>query len=224
MSDEQDPTRDGVSSDAPTPVSRRAALKVLGAVPVAGALIGGSAFRAAGHAAAAVAAAAEADARDGVSSCRGAPARIRRRNERSARSSTAAEVGTVECARRTTSFPRRTLRQRTDAGGSRVHRLPLSGPEQARRRRGRDARARLAHTESRKRFKKNYASLSADQRTRSSTTSLAEPSQAGVQQAPPSSPLPRLRRHGFFSSAQGRNLCYEGNVFNPNWQGVSDPR
>src|SRR3982751_4821757 len=46
MSDELDPTQANTtpSSDAPTPVSRRAALKGLGAVPVAGVLIGGAPF------------------------------------------------------------------------------------------------------------------------------------------------------------------------------------
>ncbi len=81
------------------------------------------------------------------------------------------------------------------------------------------------NTESRARFRKSYASLSADQR-RQILDDIAWPDRAKPEFSHGTAFFSRFRDlvgAGFFSSAVGwRDLRYEGNVFNPNWQGCPE--
>jgi len=225
MSDEQNPTRDGVSSDAPTPVSRRAALKVLGAVPVAGALIGGSAFAQQGtpqqqspqlpkqtH---------ETGSPPAEGSGKNPP-----KNEPKRAFFTAAEWRTVSVLADDI-IPRDTRSgSATDAGVPAFIDYQLSVRETPDEDRV-AMRGGLAwlNTESRKRFRKNYASLSADQRHQI-LDDISWPNRAKPEFSHGTaffSDFRDLVGMGFFSSALGwRDLRYEGNVFNPNWQGCPE--
>jgi hypothetical protein len=81
------------------------------------------------------------------------------------------------------------------------------------------------NTESRKRFGKSYASLSPDQRHQI-LDDIAWPAQAKPAFSHGTaffSDFRDLVGMGFFSSAIGwKDLRYEGNVFNPNWQGCPE--
>jgi gluconate 2-dehydrogenase gamma chain len=227
MSDELDPTpvNDTVSSDAPTPVSRRAALKVLGAVPVAGALIGGAAFAQQGtsqqqspqlpkqtH---------ETASPPAEGTGKNPP-----RNQPKRAFFTAAEWRTVGVLADDI-IPRDARSgSATDAGVPAYIDYQMSVRET-------DDASRVAmhgglawlNTESRARFRKNYASLSADQRHQI-LEDIAWPDRAKPEFSHGTAFFSRFRDlvgAGFFSSAMGwRDLRYEGNVFNPNWQGCPE--
>jgi len=78
------------------------------------------------------------------------------------------------------------------------------------------------NTEARSRFKKNYASLTADQRHQI-LDDIAWPDKVKPEFSQGTAFFSRFRDFvgaGFFSSAMGwKDLQYQGNVFNPNWQG-----
>jgi hypothetical protein len=81
------------------------------------------------------------------------------------------------------------------------------------------------NTESRSRFKKSYASLTADQRHQI-LDDIAWPDRAKPAFSQGTAFFSRFRDFvgaGFFSSAVGwKDLQYQGNVFNPNWQGCPE--
>jgi hypothetical protein len=82
------------------------------------------------------------------------------------------------------------------------------------------------NTESRTRFRRNYASLSQAQRNQI-LDDIAWPDKAKPELSHGVSFFSRMRDFvgsGFFSSAIGwKDLRYEGNVFNPNWNGCPEP-
>jgi hypothetical protein len=82
------------------------------------------------------------------------------------------------------------------------------------------------NTESRKRFRRNYASLSQAQRNQI-LDDIAWPARAKPEFSHGTAFFSRMRDlvgMGFFSSAMGwKDLRYEGNVFNPNWKGCPEP-
>jgi gluconate 2-dehydrogenase gamma chain len=228
MSDELDPTpaHDIPSSDAPTHVSRRAALKVLGAVPVAGVLLGGAAFAQQGtpqqqspqlpkqtH---------ETASPPAEGTGKNPP-----KNEAKRAFFTAAEWRTVAVLSDDIIPRDGKSGSATDAGVPAFIDYQLSVRETPDEDRG-AMRGGLAwlNTESRKRFRKNYASLSADQRHQI-LDDIAWPAKAKPEFSHGTaffSDFRDLVGMGFFSSAMGwKDLRYEGNVFNPNWQGCPEP-
>jgi gluconate 2-dehydrogenase gamma chain len=228
MSDELDPTQANTtpSSDAPTPVSRRAALKVLGAVPVAGVLIGGAAFAQQGtpqqqspqlpkqtH---------ETASPPAEGTGKNPP-----KNEAKRAFFTAAEWRTVAVLSDDIIPRDGKSGSATDAGVPAFIDYQLSVRETPDEDRV-AMRGGLAwlNTESRKRFRKNYASLSADQRHQI-LDDIAWPAKAKPEFSHGTaffSDFRDLVGMGFFSSALGwKDLRYEGNVFNPNWQGCPEP-
>ena len=82
------------------------------------------------------------------------------------------------------------------------------------------------NTESRTRFRRNYASLSQAQRNQI-LDDIAWPDKAKPEFSHGVSFFSRMRDFvgsGFFSSAIGwKDLRYEGNVFNPDWKGCPEP-
>ena len=82
------------------------------------------------------------------------------------------------------------------------------------------------NTESRTRFRKNYASLSQAQRNQI-LDDIAWPDKAKPQFSHGVNFFSRMRDFvgsGFFSSAMGwKDLRYQGNVFNPDWKGCPEP-
>ena len=227
MSDELDPTPadDTPSSDAPTPVSRRAALKVLGAVPVAGVLIGGAAFAQQGtpqqqspqlpkqtH---------ETASPPAEGTGKNPP-----KNEAKRAFFTAAEWRTVTVLSDDIIPRDGKSGSATDAGVPAFIDYQLSVRETPDEDRV-AMRGGLAwlNTESRKRFRRNYASLSADQRHQI-LDDISWPAKAKPEFSHGTaffSDFRDLVGMGFFSSAIGwRDLRYEGNVFNPNWQGCPE--
>ena len=82
------------------------------------------------------------------------------------------------------------------------------------------------NTESRTRFRKNYASLSQAQRNQI-LDDIAWPDRAKPEFSHGVSFFSRMRDFvgsGFFSSAMGwKDLRYQGNVFNPDWKGCPEP-
>jgi gluconate 2-dehydrogenase gamma chain len=228
MRDELDPTpaNDTASSGAPTPVSRRAVLKVLGAVPVAGALIGGAAFAQQGtpqqqspqlpkqtH---------ETASPPAEGTGKNPP-----KNEAKRAFFTAAEWRTVAVLSDDIIPRDGKSGSATDAGVPAFIDYQLSVRETPDEDRV-AMRGGLAwlNTESRKRFRKNYASLSADQRHQI-LDDIAWPAKAKPEFSHGTaffSDFRDLVGMGFFSSAMGwKDLRYEGNVFNPNWQGCPEP-
>jgi len=232
MSDETKPipADDSASVDSPpsaatTPVSRRAALKVLGAVPVAGALIGGGAFAQQGtpqqqspqlpkqtH---------ETASPPAEGTGKNPP-----KNEPKRNFFTAAELRTVSVLADDI-IPRDARSgSATDAGVPAYidYQMSVRETEDDTRVAMRGGLAWL-NTESRSRFKKNYASLSADQRHQI-LDDIAWPDRAKPQFSHGTAFFSRFRDlvgAGFFSSAMGwKDLRYEGNVFNPNWQGCPE--
>jgi gluconate 2-dehydrogenase gamma chain len=227
MSDELDPTaaNNTPSSDASTPLSRRAALKVLGAVPVAGALIGGAAFAQQGtpqqqspqlpkqtH---------ETASPPAEGTGKNPP-----KNEAKRAFFTAAEWRTVAVLSDDIIPRDGKSGSATDAGVPAFIDYQLSVRETPDEDRV-AMRGGLAwlNTESRKRFRKNYASLSADQRHQI-LDDIAWPAKAKPEFSHGTaffSDFRDLVGMGFFSSAVGwKDLRYEGNVFNPNWQGCPE--
>jgi gluconate 2-dehydrogenase gamma chain len=220
MSDEHDTTSgvgDSGSESAErtpsaAPVSRRAALKVLGAVPIAGALGSSIAW---GQQAAPQ----QGQPMTHPAPSAGAPAKRA--------FFTAAEWRTVSVLADDI-IPRDARSgSATDAGVPAYIDFQLSVPETSESERY-AMRGGLAwlNTESRKRFKKNYASLTESQR-HAILDDIAWPAKAKPEFSHGAAFYGRFRDFvgsGFFSSAMGwKDLRYEGNVFNPNWQGCPEP-
>ena len=229
MSDEKDPTApndgvvpDALVPDAAKPVSRRAALKVLGTVPVAGALIGTAAFAQQGtptqqspqlpkqtH---------EAASPPAEGTGKNPP-----KSQAKYKFFTAAEWRTVGVLADDIIPRDGRSGSATDAGVPAFIDFHMSVPET-------DDSTRVAmrgglawlNTESRTRFKKSYASLTADQRHQI-LDDIAWPDRTKPQFSQGAAFFSRFRdavASGFFSSAMGwKDLQYQGNVFNPNWQG-----
>jgi gluconate 2-dehydrogenase gamma chain len=229
MSDETDVTAapDAAASAAQEsaaakPVSRRAALKVLGAVPVAGALIGSAAFAQQGtptqqspqlpkqtH---------EAGSPPAEGTGKNPP-----KNQAKYKFFTAAEWRTVSVLADDIIPRDGRSGSATDAGVPAFIDFHMSVPET-------DESTRVAmrgglawlNTEARTRFRKNYASLTADQRHQI-LDDIAWPDRTRPGFTQGTAFFSRFRdavASGFFSSAMGwKDLKYEGNVFNPNWQG-----
>jgi gluconate 2-dehydrogenase subunit 3-like protein len=223
MSDDRDIAKDGEQnssaepSSATAPVSRRAALKVLGAVPIAGALGSGLAWGQGTPA--------QAPSHPAGTHPAPAPASAAQAQKRAF--FTAAEFRTVSVLADDV-IPRDARSgSATDAGVPAFIDFHLSVPET-------DAAERVAirgglawlDIESRKRFRKNYVSLSTAQR-HEILDDIAWPEKAKPGLSQGAVFFDRFRDFvgmGFFSSAIGwKDLRYEGNVFNPNWQGCPEP-
>ena len=213
MTDEIDDTRDGVQEGATTPVTRRAALKVLGTVPIAGALgssvAWGQGTPAQGHATPAEKVPAAAPA--------AAPKRL---------FFTAAELRTVSVLADDI-IPRDARSgSATESGAPAFIDFHMSVPETSEGDRY-AMRGGLAwiNTESRKRFKKNYASLTTAQR-HAILDDIAWPEKAKPELSHGTAFFNRFRdmvAMAFFSSSMGwRDLRYVGNVFVPDWQGCPE--
>ncbi|HEV7993291.1 MAG TPA: gluconate 2-dehydrogenase subunit 3 family protein [Gemmatimonadaceae bacterium] len=217
-SGEHDPSSEQHAANAP--VSRRAALKVLGVVPIAGALGSGIAW---GQAA-------PQQATQPHPPAHPAPVQGTVTPTSSAQKRaffTAAEWRTVSVLADDV-IPRDARSgSATDAGVPAFIDFHLSVPEtgEAERYAIRGGLAWL-NTESRKRFTKNYASLSTAQR-HEILEDIAWPEKVKPALSQGASFFDRFRDFvgmGFFSSAIGwKDLRYEGNVFNPNWQGCPEP-
>ena len=233
MSDVRDTTnpRDDSTSVEPSgtgeasiskPVSRRAALKVLGTVPVAGALVGSAAW------------AQQATPQAGTpppkpthempsqpAQAQPAPAAQKRLFF------TAAELRTVSVLADDIIPRDGRSGSATEAGAPAFIDFHLSVPET-----NDDTRYAVRggiawlNTESRKRFAKNYASLTPAQR-HTILDDIAWPAKAKPEFSHGVAFFSRMRDlvgMAFFSSAMGwKDLRYEGNVFNPNWQGCPEP-
>jgi hypothetical protein len=226
MPDEIDATDATIpdETDAPAPVSRRAALKVIGAVPIAGALMGGSALAQQGTTQAPQQ---PKQTHEGpVQPARG-PAKNPPENAPKRVFFTAAEWRTVGVLADDI-IPRDARSgSATDAGVPAFIDYQLSVPETS-------DEDRLAirgglqwlNREARTRFGRSYASLTTAQRHQI-LDDIAWPKKAkpefshGVAFF---SDFRDLVGMGFFSSAMGwKDLRYIGNVFNPNWQGCPEP-
>lgn len=206
----------------PAPVSRRAALKVLGAVPIAGALGSSVVF---GQAAAPQQGQMPKTHESPTQSAHdpGTPAASAPKRQ----FFTAAEYRTVSVLADDVIPRDGRSGSATDAGVPAFIDFHLSVPETGESERY-AMRGGLAwlNTESRKRFRKNYASLSATQR-HAILDDIAWPAKAKPEFSHGVAFFSRFRDFvgmGFFSSAIGwKDLRYEGNVFNPNWQGCPEP-
>jgi hypothetical protein len=212
-------------SDSPTPVSRRAALKVIGAVPIAGALVGGAAFAQQGvpqsptqrprqtH---------EAPQQPAQGPETNPPA-----NQAKRHFFTAAEWRTVGVLSDDIIPRDGRSGSATDAGVPAFIDFQLSVPETSDEQRL-AIRGGLAwlNRESRSRFRKSYAALNAAQRHQI-LDDIAWPAKAKPEFSHGVAFFSHFRDlvgMGFFSSAMGwRDLQYIGNVFNPNWQGCPEP-
>ena len=227
MSDELEPMdpadtqADGESSreDAVTkPVSRRAALKVLGSVPIAGAMMGGSAFAQQG-----TAAGAQQPKQTHEAPAQGTPPQSAPKRA----FFTAAEWRTVSVLADDIIPADARSGSATQAGVPAFIDYHLSVPEASEDTRL-AVRGGLAwlNTESRKRFRRNYATLSQAQRNQL-LDDIAWPKQVKPEFSHGAAFFTRMRDlvgMGFFSSAMGwKDLRYEGNVFNPDWQGCPEP-
>jgi len=218
MSDDKETTSEsaGATPDAAAeqqtpsaPVSRRAALKVLGVVPIAGALGAGTAWAhpAPPHAA------------------HPHPAPPQAQQQKRA-FFTAAEWRTVSVL--SDDIIPRDARSgsATDVGVPAYIDFQLSVPETSESERY-AIRGGLAwlNTESRKRFGKNYASLGESQRHQI-LDDIAYPDKVKPGFTQGAAFFSRMRDFvgsGFFSTAVGwKDLRYEGNVFNPDWQGCPE--
>jgi gluconate 2-dehydrogenase gamma chain len=202
---------DGVA----TPVSRRAALKVLGSVPIAGAMMGGSAFAQQG-------AAAGAQQPKQTEHGQGTPPQSAPKRA----FFTAAEWRTVGVLADDIIPGDARSGSATQAGVPAFIDYHLSVPESTE-----DARVAIRgglawlNTESRTRFRRNYATLSQAQRNQI-LDDIAWPKRAKPEFSHGVAFFNRMRDlvgMGFFSSAMGwKDLRYEGNVFNPDWQGCPE--
>ena len=198
------------------PVSRRAALMVLGSVPIAGAMLGGSAF-AQGTAAGA----------QQPKQTHGAPAQGTAPQTQAKRAFfTAAEWRTVSVLADDIIPSDARSGSATQAGVPAFIDYHLSVPEASE-----DTRLAIRgglawlNTESRKRFRRNYATLSQAQRNQI-LDDIAWPKQVKPEFSHGAAFFTRMRDFvgmGFFSSAMGwKDLRYQGNVFNPDWQGCPE--
>ncbi|MDB4884118.1 MAG: hypothetical protein JWL95_2884 [Gemmatimonadetes bacterium] len=205
------------------PVTRRAALKVLGTVPIAGALVGSAAW------------AQQGTPQSGAQlpkQTHEAPAQPAQGLGTPASSApkrtffTAAEWRTVGVLADDI-IPRDARSgSATDAGVPAFidYHLSLSDT-------GEDTRVAIRgglawlNTESRKRFKSNYATSTAAQR-HLILDDIAWPAKSRPEMSQGTAFFTRIRDlvgMGFFSSAVGwKDLRYIGNVFNPDWQGCPD--
>jgi gluconate 2-dehydrogenase gamma chain len=228
MSDELDTTgahgQDAADDAAPTqspsaaPVTRRAALKVLGTVPIAGALWAQQGTPQAGPQLPKQTHEAPSQPAQGLGTpASSAPKRV---------FFTAAELRTVGVLADDI-IPRDARSgSATDAGVPAFIDFHMSVPETSEDTRY-AVRGGLAwlNTESRKRFKKNYASLAPAQR-HLILDDVAWPARAKPEFSHGVAFFSRMRDlvgMAFFSSAMGwKDLRYVGNVFNPSWQGCPD--
>jgi len=226
MSDEADVTAasDAANSGAPgtaKPVSRRAALKVLGTVPVAGALIGTVAFAQQGTPTQQPKQTHEAPSQPAQGADKNPP-----KNQPKRVFFTAAELRTVSVLADDIIPRDGRSGSATDAGVPAFIDFHMSVPETEEGTRV-AMRGGLAwlNTEARTRFRKNYASLTADQRHQI-LDDIAWPDRAKPGFTQGTAFFSRFRDYvgaGFFSSAMGwKDLQYLGNVFNPNWQGCPE--
>jgi gluconate 2-dehydrogenase gamma chain len=194
------------------PVSRRAALRVLGSVPIAGAMLGGSGF--------AQGTAAHAQTHE-------APAQGTAPQTQAKRAFfTAAEWRTVSVLADDIIPSDARSGSATQAGVPAFIDYHLSVPEGSE-----DTRLAIRggiawlNTESRKRFRRNYATLSQAQRNQI-LDDIAWPKQVKPEFSHGAAFFTRMRDlvgMGFFSSAMGwKDLRYQGNVFNPDWQGCPE--
>jgi gluconate 2-dehydrogenase gamma chain len=223
MSDEIDTTTTDETS-TPTPVSRRAALKVIGAVPIAGALVGGAAFA---QQATTQAPQQPKQTHEGPTQPARGPAKNPPENAPKRAFFTAAEWRTVGVLADDI-IPRDARSgSATDAGVPAFIDYQLSVSETS-------DEARLAirgglqwlNRESRTRFRRSYASLTPAQR-HLILDDIAWPAKAKPEFSHGVAFFSNFRDlvgMGFFSSAMGwKDLRYIGNVFNPNWQGCPEP-
>ena len=230
MSDEMLPSApDAASGDAveqveeTKPVTRRAALKVIGSVPIAGALMGGSAFAQQGTPSGAQQPKQTHEAPFPPAQGQGTPPSSAPKRA----FFTAAEWRTVSVLADDIIPRDGRSGSATDAGVPAYIDYQLSVPET-------DEGSRVAirgglawlNTESRTRFRRNYASLSQAQRYQI-LDDIAWPDKAKPQFSHGVNFFSRMRDFvgsGFFSSAMGwKDLRYQGNVFNPDWKGCPEP-
>ena len=230
MSDELLPVEpDGVPGDTAEQsaetksVTRRAALKVLGTVPIAGALMGGSAFAQQGTPSGAQQPKQTHEAPFPPAQGQGTPPSSAPKRA----FFTAAEWRTVSVLADDIIPRDGRSGSATDAGVPAYIDYHLSVPET-------DENSRTAirgglawlNTESRTRFRRNYASLSQAQRNQI-LDDIAWPDKAKPQFSHGVNFFSRMRDFvgsGFFSSAMGwKDLRYQGNVFNPDWKGCPEP-
>lgn len=203
------------------PVSRRAALKVIGTVPIAGAMMGGSAF-AQGAAGGAQQPKQTHEAPFPPEQGQGTPPKSAPKRA----FFTAAEWRTVSVLADDI-IPRDARSgSATDAGVPAFIDYHMSVPETSEESRT-AIRGGLAwlNTESRKRFRRTYATLSPAQRHQI-LDDIAWPKRAKPEFSHGVSFFNRMRDlvgMGFFSSSIGwRDLKYQGNVFNPDWKGCPE--
>jgi gluconate 2-dehydrogenase gamma chain len=230
MSDDHDAVTDAVGPDAEVsaaakPLSRRAALKVLGTVPVAGALIGSAAFAQQGTPTQ-QSPQLPKQTHESPSQPAQGPGKNPPKNQPKYKFFSAAEWRTVSVLADDIIPSDGRSGSATDAGVPAFIDYHMSVPET-------DDSTRVAmrgglawlNTEARTRFRKNYASLTADQRHQI-LDDIAWPDRAKPQFSHGVQFFSRFRDFvgaGFFSSAMGwKDLQYQGNVFNPNWQGCPD--
>ncbi|PYP77687.1 MAG: transcriptional initiation protein Tat [Gemmatimonadetes bacterium] len=231
MSDELDPiARDVVDGDEAAqqtndakPVSRRAALKVIGSVPIAGAMMGGTAFAQQGTPSGAQQPKQTHEAPFPPAQGQGTPPSSAPKRA----FFTAAEWRTVNVLADDIIPRDGRSGSATDADVPAFIDYHLSVPEA-------DESTRVAvrgglawlNTESRTRFRKNYATLSQAQRNQI-LDDIAWPDKAKPQFSHGTAFFSRMRDlvgMGFFSSSMGwKDLRYQGNVFNPDWKGCPEP-
>ena len=207
---------------AAKPVSRRIALKVLGSVPVAGAMLGSSALAQQGTPSGAQQPKQTHEAPHPPAQGAGTPPSSAPKRS----FFTAAEWRTVGVLANDI-IPRDARSgSATDAGVPQFIDYHLSVPETSEETRV-AIRGGLAwlNTESRKRFRRNYATLSQPQRNQI-LDDIAWPAKAKPEFSHGTAFFSRMRDlvgMGFFSSSIGwKDLRYEGNVFNPDWQGCPE--
>jgi hypothetical protein len=208
--------------DGAKPVTRRLALKVIGSVPVAGAMLGSSAFAQQGTPSGAQQPKQTHEAPHPPAQGQGTPPSSAPKRS----FFTAAEWRTVGVLANDI-IPRDARSgSATDAGVPQFIDYHLSVPETSEDTRV-AVRGGLAwlNTESRKRFRRNYAALSQPQRNQI-LDDIAWPDRAKPEFSHGTAFFSRMRDlvgMGFFSSSIGwKDLRYEGNVFNPDWQGCPE--
>jgi len=223
MSD--DAQTDGASTRedaAAKPVSRRAALRVLGSVPIAGAMMGSSAFAQQGTAAGAQQPKQTHEAPFPPEHGQGTPPKSAPKRA----FFTAAEWRTVSVLADDIIPGDARSGSATQAGVPAFIDFQLSVPETSDETRvGIRGGIAWLNTESRARFRRNYAALSQAQRNQI-LDDIAWPQRAKPEFSHGVAFFNRMRDlvgMGFFSSAMGwKDLRYEGNVFNPDWQGCPE--
>jgi hypothetical protein len=211
------------SVDVTKPVTRRAALKVIGSVPIAGAMMGGTAFAQQGTPSGAQQPKQTHEAPFPPAQGQGTPPSSAPKRA----FFTAAEWRTVGVLADDIIPKDDRSGGATEAGVPAYIDYQLSVPET-------DEATRVAirgglawlNTESRTRFRRNYASLSQAQRNQI-LDDIAWPEKAKPEFSHGVSFFSRMRDFvgsGFFSSAIGwKDLRYQGNVFNPDWKGCPEP-